>query len=654
MTEVAPLRLLLVEDNPDDADLIVTTLRRDGYKSVEARRVETAPAFRAGLAEGQWDAILTDYHLPTFSGLEALEIYFELQLDLPFILLTGTAGEDSAAATLRAGVHDYLLKSQLARLSTVIGREVRKARARAERRATEAAVLRETEEHFRLLVENASDLVLQVSADGIVRYASPSHLALTGRPPEELVGKSVFVHVHVEDLAVARSQLLVPGSRVRFRYQFADASWHWLEACGRTYQLSDGTERGVVHLQDVTGRVEAEEARRRLDAQQQHAQKMEAVATLAGGFAHDFNNILTGILGNTQIAEYQLPTAHPARPLLANATQSCLRARDLVAKILTFSHRREHPLQPLPLAPVVEEGMNLLRASLPATIRIASEFPSDPVCVLCDPGQIQQMLLNLGANASHAMRIRGGLLTVRLAAETPAPALAAAHPQLPPGPCARLTVTDTGHGMDAATLARIFEPFFTTKTVGEGTGLGLAVVYGIVEHHHGVIVATSLLGAGTTFDIWLPVAATAEELPPVPAPTPARPPRGKGERLLFVDDESSVTIIGARILENLGYHPAAFTYSPDALGEFLRDPASFGALISDLTMPDLSGADLVREVLARRPDLPVLIMTGYMRPEEVDRVRALGVTAFLEKPFTLDSLAHHVRHVLDKAGPSRA
>jgi PAS domain S-box-containing protein len=389
---------------------------------------------------------------------------------------------------------------------------------------------------------------------------------------------------------------------------------------------------------DLTERVAAEERQRALEAQLKQAQKMEAIGTLAGGIAHDFNNILAGILGSIQLAEHELPGDAPARPLLERATRACLRARDLVAKILTFSRRGEPQRKVQAVTPLVREAVGLLRASLPATIDFHSSFTTEPTPVLCDAGQVHQIIMNLGANGAHAMRERGGALAVTVEVCAPEAAFLAAHPAYAADRSVCITISDTGTGMDDATRERIFEPFFTTKPVGEGTGLGLALVHGIVEDYGGGIVVKSELHVGTTFRIYLPIATTPAA---AGSTSPFAPPsgRGTGQRLLFVDDEADVVSIATHALTLLGYRPTTFTQPVEALAAFRRDPSAFDAVVSDLTMPGMSGADLIAEIRSKRPDLPALVMTGYLRGADAERIRALGVTSFLEKPFTLATLA---------------
>jgi PAS domain S-box-containing protein len=492
-----PLRLLLVEDSDTDEALVLLHLSRGGFDP-QVTRVETAAAFEHALKTGTWDLIIADYNLPSFSGFDALAIYQSSGLDQPFLLVSGTVGEEVAVQAMRGGARDYLLKDHLTRLVPAVIRELREAHLRAERRAAEAA-LKDSELRYRTLVENSHDLVSEIDLHGRVHYVSPNHLALTGYTQEELVGTSIFDRIHPEDQAAVQETFQNRNGSALYRYRHKDGAWRWFESTGRAFTTADAREHGVIITRDITASIEAESIRKSLEAQLRQAQKMEAIGTLAGGIAHDFNNILTGILGNMELAGLELPPGHPARTFLRDALKASNRARDLVAQILLFSRRRDQQRIVSALDNVLKEALSLLRASLPSTIEFNTHISPNCPRVLCDATQIHQIVMNLGTNAAHAMRERGGVFTVTLASCDVNPALAAAHPQLAAGRAVRLSVRDTGCGMDPVTRERIFEPFFTTKPAGEGTGLGLAVVHGIMQNHDGTITVESQPGMGRSF-----------------------------------------------------------------------------------------------------------------------------------------------------------
>ena len=421
-----------------------------------------------------------------------------------------------------------------------------------------------------------------------------------------------------------------------------------VRALGQAVWVDGRVARLCGAVQDVTDQEEAHEQRLRLESQLRRAQKMEAVGTLAGGIAHDFNNILAGIMGNTQLAMFDVGEGAPARRFLDNAYQGCMRARDLVRRILTFSRQSEQPRMVAPLRPIVEEALGLLRASLPSSVAITTHFAPQDLHVLVDAGQIHQILLNLGTNAAQAMRPSGGTLTVELAPNDASDDWQRRHPQVRSELRVRLTVRDTGHGIPHALQDRIFEPFFTTKPVGEGSGLGLAMVHGIVENHGGAIVVESSEGQGAAFHVFLPGQVRAGGVALVSDEAGDISP-GDGRTILVVDDEPTITELADSMLRRLGYRARAFNDPHVALASFAAAPDMFTALLCDLTMPGLDGATLARSVRAFRPELPVVIMTGYLRAADLAPMRESGLRHHLPKPFSVENLATVLSEALASA-----
>jgi signal transduction histidine kinase len=382
--------------------------------------------------------------------------------------------------------------------------------------------------------------------------------------------------------------------------------------------------------------------RKRLEAQLRQAQKMEAIGTLAGGIAHDFNNILTAILGYTELALNDIPQDSAAWRYLQEVRKAGQRAKTLVQQILTFSRRTEQARTPVQLPRLVEEALTLLRASLPSTIAIRHHISQDTSTVLADPTQLHQVLLNLCANAEYAMRETGGLLEIRLEPVEVDEQVTAQHPELPAGPYVRITVTDTGHGMTPDVVERIFEPFFTTKRPGEGSGMGLALVHGIVASHGGVVTVASVVGQGTIFTVYLP--RTDDSVRDEAAQEGSLPTGA--ERVLFVDDEEVLVRLGQEILLGLGYDVVVCTSSVEALDVFRMAPQRFDLVITDQTMPHMTGEELALELRRLRSDIPIILCTGFSHIIHAERAQELGIDAFLMKPLAMQDLARVIQQVL--------
>ena len=399
---------------------------------------------------------------------------------------------------------------------------------------------------------------------------------------------------------------------------------------------------GVVQIvRDITERVKTERERQNLQFQLTQAQKMEAIGTLAGGIAHDFNNILSAIIGYTELAYYEIPEGNKAQSRLKEVLKGGERARDLVNQILTFSRQTEHEKRPVQIGLVIKEALKLLRSSLPSNIEIKTDIDTGGM-VIGDPTQIHQIAMNLCTNAYHAMREQGGILGIEL--KTADIDSDFQNPDLPPGPYIRLSVSDTGQGIPPGHLKRIFDPYFTTKKRGEGTGLGLAVVNGIVQAHRGIITVQSEQGKGTRFEICLPrIEEAFESEKTEPEPTP----RGN-ERILIVDDEEALAVMGKEMLERLGYKVVAKASSIEALETFREGFKEFDLVITDMAMPHMTGEKLAGELMKIRPDIPVILCTGFSEMMNEEKAKVMGIRAFTMKPLVMGDLGRTIRKVLDK------
>ncbi len=393
----------------------------------------------------------------------------------------------------------------------------------------------------------------------------------------------------------------------------------------------------TVRLRDMT-------ERKRLEAQIRQAQKMEAIGRLAGGIAHDFNNILSTMIGYTEVATDDVLKGSRTWQNLQEVLAAGKRASDMVKQILAFSRQAEQERKPIPLHQIVREAMRLLRATLPATIQIRQHIDPESGMVLADTTQMHQVLMNLCANADFAMRERGGVLEVRLEAVGVDRNFATQQPPLTAGPHVRLTIRDTGHGMDSGVKEQIFDPFFTTKEQGEGIGMGLAVVHGIIAGHGGTITVDSAPGQGATFTIHLP---RCDSIASSEAPE-EEPIRGGRERILLIEDEPFLASLWERMLQGLGYEVTMRTRSTEALENFRARPASFDLVITDQTMPHVTGEEVAREFLRIRPNVPIILCTGFSHTMTEEKARAMGIRAYLMKPFGRRDLSRAIRRVLDE------
>ncbi len=517
-------------------------------------------------------------------------------------------------------------------------------------RAQEA--LRESEERFRNLTEAAFEGIV-ITEDGRILDINDQGLKLFACAREDIVGRDVMEFVPPEGRQAVSDCI---RNRLEGTYEHLfmrrDGGVFQAETQAKMTHLGGRVLR-MTALRDITERRQNEQRQKNLEEQLRQMQKMEALGTLAGGIAHDFNNILTGILGYLQLAEMDLPRGHPASAAVGSAEKASLRARDLVARILAFSRLEQDNRAPAAIGPVILEAVQLLRVGIPDSVQIRTEIDDACPPVVFDPGQIHQVIMNLGTNSIHAMAERGGVLSVALQHGSPTAELRERHPQVSAAHTVRLTLRDTGCGMEEAVLKRIFEPFYTTRTFGKGTGLGLAMVHAIVSSHEGAIVVQSALGEGTTFDLYFP-AAPAPAPPPTPEPAPVPQPQRRdrfvpfgGDRgIMLVDDEDAVLRIAESLLKRFGFKPSAFALPVAALEAFKADPGAYAAVISDLTMPEMTGLELAGHMLAIRPDTPIILTSGYLQADVQQKARASGVKSVIKKPFDVHELMSQVRAVL--------
>jgi PAS domain S-box-containing protein len=504
--------------------------------------------------------------------------------------------------------------------------------------------LRESEERFRVLADVSPVGIFSSDTEGRTVFVNRRWCEIAGLTPEQALGDGWQVALHPDDrqrVADSWAEAVREGesSAAEFRFVRPDGTVTWLVGQSRAQLDSNGRLAGYVGtITDVTHLKRAEEERKKLEAQSRQSRKMESLGTLAGGIAHDFNNILTGTFGFVDLARLDLEPGHPVHAWLDRILSSSQRARDLVRQILTFSRKNESERMAQRLHLVVGEALRLLRSTLPPMIELVSHIAEDAPPVLADSTQIHQVVLNLCTNAWHAMP-NGGKITVTLEACTVTAEQADADSDLSPGEWVRLSIADEGSGMDASTLDQIFEPFFTTKGTGIGTGLGLAVVHGIVKSHEGAIVVRSAVNEGSTFELYFPIAPEEIDEPELLLPDV---PRGNGERILVVDDDNVCGFAVEKIIESLGYRARRCTRPEDALAEFTAAPNDVDLVVSDLAMPGMDGAELIERMTQIRPDLPVIVITGYIESVRQRRLEKSAARAVLRKPVSRDELARAI------------
>ena len=517
----APLRVLLVEDSERDAKLVIHELRRAGH-TIEFERVEDEPGMQAALERASWDVVISDASMPKFTARGALATLKSRGVDVPFIIVSGTIGEETAAEAMRAGAHDFVLKGNLSRLTPAVERELREAREREARRVAQDALQR-TEEQLR------------------------------------------------------------------------------------------------------------------------QSQKMDAIGRLAGGVAHDFNNVLSVILGYGEMLLADMPPGEPARADIEQIQKAATRAADLTRQLLMFSRQQVVERRVLDLNDLLISMDKMLQRILGADVDLVSWPAVGLGRVQADPSQVEQIIMNLVVNARDAMPT-GGKLTIETGNVELDEHYASEHHGAKPGPHVMLSVSDTGTGMDSATVSRIFEPFFTTKEKGKGTGLGLSTVFGIVQQTGGTVWVYSEPGQGTTFKVYLP----SVDAPVGPPPAAAPPATLRGaETILLVDDDDQVRLVTSAILQRNGYHVIVARNGGEALLHCEKFPGRIHMLLTDVVMPQMSGPELAARLASQRPDMKVLCMSGYTDDSIVRHGVLEARVAYVQKPVTPTALATKVRAVLD-------
>lgn len=660
----APIKVLFIDNSTEDVDATIRTLSLAGF-TVSHERVETADMLRAALHRRGWDVIISEQSLVRLSGREALGITLQLAPDVPFVLVSGTASDEESVDTIRAGAADYVMKSNLIRLVPTVTRVVWDANERRAMRRAEAD-LRAQRSLLGLIYDNTSDGILFYTWSPsrpewhlvTVNRAATRQFAMVSTPAkiEELVGATVeevnakltrFVMSDAEENLSMFYRASEQGRSVSREVEVQTTTGtRYAEIQFVPFYAPNGVERHVlVAIRDITVRKMAEADRREFEARLAQSKKMEALGKLAGGVAHDFNNILAGILG---YAEFLQKTNRDASVVTytGEIVQAAKRARDLVRQILMFSRREVGERRPVRLSVVANEAVQLVSSTTPSNICIEKKFAADELHVMGDYSQLHQVVLNLVTNAIQAIGDVGGRIDVVVDTVSVSAEMSRQLVPLREGEHVRLIVADDGPGIPHAHLDRLFEPFFTTKAPGVGTGLGLAVVHGVLQGHDGAIKITTAEGQGTRFELYFPAVRGPSWNGDSLVPEVASPP--KGLRILFVDDEPSITRLAQVMLRSMGHFPTICGDPATAIAKLNATPNDFDLIITDLTMPGLTGLDVAGAARTHRKDLPIVLSSGYSHEVPEETLLNLGIFVTLPKPFQMAGLVNAITRATKK------
>ena len=677
-------RILVIEDDGLVRRMLASYFEASAYEMIEAEDGEAGLAlFRAERPA----IVLTDLRMPRVDGWQVLAALRAEAPAVPVVVFSGAGDLEDALEAVRRGAWDYLTKPifDLSEIDLVLSRVLERARLIEENRRyqreleglveTRTAALEASERRLAQIVEGAAVGVFVVDAAGVVTHWNRACELITGVAARDVIGtvgvRQAFVRGEMPLLCelVLRGTTLpemraqcrfkvTPSATVPGAFEFEDFfsglgdEGKWLALTASPLCAADGAVIGVIEtIRDVTQRRTAEQNAARLDERLRNAQKMEALGTLASGVAHDFNNILAASIGFAEMALENVPEGGKAAEHLARVLAAQRRAADLVRRILSFGRRTAPVLAPLQLGAVVGDAVDLLRGAMPGAIRVGVRVDATCGPILGDAGQLGQVIVNLCSNAHYAMRERGGDLTVSVdAVEIDAPLVpeAGAGETVEAGRYARVTVADTGNGMGEATRKRMFEPYFTTKPLGEGTGLGLAVVHGVVSGHGGAIRVETAPGAGTRIELYFPLAEGGETALSRDGRADA-PARGT-ERVMFADDEPQLVALIEAGLGQLGYRVAAFPSGEGALAAFEGDPGAFDVAVLDYVMPGLSGVETARRLHAARPELPIILCSGFGVGLSKLEAAQLGIRVNIAKPAPIRAIAAAIRKELDRRG----
>jgi len=667
--DIMKKKILIVDDNNHLALFLEKKLTAAGHEIVTA--LNALSAFKV-LEDYTPDIIFCDYFLPNINGGELCKTIRRMDhLKNAYVAVMSAAAPELDLEPSSIGADAVIAKGSFQETESLILSVIDDADTHrhgtqehgligfdsvSSRQLTKELIAKNR--YLQTMLDSIAEGIIEVCSGRIVYVNAPA-ITILGKPQDQIL----VVPLPAFFDGAARTQLEsllesgIPGHLMIEQPATEERAERILSVKRLPFCGESGTI--LLLIEDVTSRLQAEKTLRnshhhmeelvqertadlkRANEMLKQVQKLEAIGTLAGGIAHDFNNILSSMIGYMELAKLT-PSPDKRQFYLDRALQVSNRAKDMIKQILIFSRPQEQEKKPVLVAPLLKEGIKMLRATLPSTIQINQQIPDQSTMILADSTQIHQILMNLATNAFHAMREQGGILDIQLDQEKIEPGRKPSAFNLAVGEYAKLTVRDTGHGIDQAIIDRIFDPFFTTKGPGEGTGLGLSVVYGIVRDHGGKIQAVSEPRKGTTITVYLPLIETVE-----PAKNPQQEPIPRGsERVLFVDDEAAITDVTKAMLTTLGFQVTARQSSTEALELFRSQPSSFDIVITDMTMPNMRGDELARELLSIRADVPIILCTGYSDLISEEKAQEIGIREFLMKPLSMGDLARAVRKAL--------
>ncbi len=608
------------------------------------------------------DLVMVDLRMPEMNGLEVLQTIKAQSPDTPLIVASGTGNISAVVEALHLGAWDYILKpiEDMNVLYHSITKCLTETRLKEENKIYQERLeelvkertkeLEESEKRYKVIFEQTGTAAIILEYDLTISLTNSKFCEITQFKKEEIEWKkkwSDFVPVEGNNLLnkfiKQNSQVLDPNpyqNEITIFDKDKNTKYTYV-----TLAMLPGIKKIAVSLLDITEKKEAEQRWLNLEKQLRNAQKMEAIGTLAGGIAHDLNNILSPVLGYSEMIMMDIEPESKAYKHSEKIQKAALRAADLVSQILSFSRSTEEEKKPIRIHPVAKEAIKLLKGSIPSTIKIIDNIDRNCGYVEADPTQIHQIIMNLCTNAFHAMETTGGELTLSLKEICLSEEDLIKYPHLTLNNYIMLEVSDTGCGIDEATRERIFDPYFTTKKEGKGTGLGLATVYSIVKRYNGAISVHSVIGQGTVFTIMLPIDKSGKTNKII-SPDSRKKKKGKGGRILFIDDNKEIVEMCRQGLESVNYKVKHFSSSIDALNYFKTNHQSLDLVVTDQTMPDITGLDLAKEIKKINQDMPIILCSGYAEAIDQEQIKAAGITRFIKKPLSVDELANAIQNIL--------